>query len=357
MFIETVLPLGKADSGLKVADGAIDIRRVAEDAALVERIGYDGLTLRENKDDPYVLATLALNATSKLRVATSVAIAFPRSPAVTAMSAWSLARLSGGRFALGLGSQVKGHIERRFGLHWSAPGPWMRDYLQAVRDLWTAWQQGTPVAHASPHYTINLNVPVFTPAPLDCPPIPLLLAAVNPYMAQVSGELADGLCVHPISTPHYVRTVLLPAVAQGAGKRGRSLEGWSISVAPLVATGPDEATVLARREDIRGRIAFYGSTPAYSAAFAAHGLGALAEDLNRLSRGQRWAEMAALIPDDVVDLFAIVAPHEQVAARLRERFEGFATHCEFSIPVAGPADAERLAEIVRDLKDVPAKVA
>ncbi|MBU6336146.1 MAG: TIGR03617 family F420-dependent LLM class oxidoreductase, partial [Chloroflexi bacterium] len=286
MFVETVLPLGKADSGLKTSDGAIDIANVASDAALVERLGYDGLTVRDNKDDPYILSTLALQASTRLQVSTAVAIAFPRSPTVTAMAAWSLARLSGGRFVLGLGSQVKGHIERRFGMRWSAPGPWMRDYLQALRDLWGAWQAGEPVNHRSSHYEINLNVPVFTPAPLRSGGIRLQLAAVNPYMCQVAGELADGVCVHPICTPHYVQRVMWPAIERGAARRGRTLENFSVAVAPLVATGPDEATVLRKREEIRGRIAFYGSTPAYAAALEAHGLGGLAEELNRLSRAQ-----------------------------------------------------------------------
>ncbi len=350
MFVETVLPLGKADSGLKTSDGAIDIAKVPADAALVESLGYDGLTVRDNKDDPYILSTLALQATSRIQVSTAVAIAFPRSPTVTAMAAWSLARLSDGRFVLGLGSQVKGHIERRFGMHWSAPGPWMRDYLQALRDLWGAWQQGQPVAHESAHYKINLNVPVFTPAPLTAGGIRLQLAAVNPYMCQVAGELADGVCVHPICTPHYVRTVMWPAIERGAARRGRALEGFAVAVAPLVATGPDEETVLRKREEIRGRIAFYGSTPAYAAALAAHGLDALAEELNRLSRAQRWSEMAGLIDDEVLDRYAIVADHDHVAARLIERYAGLATRLEFSIPVTGPAVAERLQDIVRALK-------
>ena len=350
MFVETVLPLGKADSGLKAADGALDIRQVAQDAALVESLGFDGLSVRDNKDDPYILSTLALQATTRLEVSTAVAIAFPRSPTVTAMTAWSLARLSGGRFTLGLGSQVKGHIERRFGMRWSAPGPWMRDYLRAVRDLWQAWQTETPVAHESEHYKINLNVPVFTPLPLENPAPKLHLAAVNPYMGQVAGELADGLCVHPVCTPHYLRTVMLPAVQRGAARAGRPVENFAIAVAPLVATGPDEETVLRKREEIRGRIAFYGSTPAYSATFLAHGLEALAADLNTLSRAQRWGEMAGLISDEVLDLYAIVASHDEIAARITERYAGLATRLEFSIPVATPADAERLRDIVQQLK-------
>jgi len=156
--------------------------------------------------------------------------------------------------------------------------------------------------------------------------------------------------VHPVCTPHYLRTVMLPAVQRGAARAGRPVENFAIAVAPLVATGPDEETVLRKREEIRGRIAFYGSTPAYSATFLAHGLEALAAELNTLSRTQRWPEMAGLISDEVLDLYAIVASHDDIAARIIERYAGLATRLEFSIPVATPADAERLRDIVQQLK-------
>ncbi|MBM4227998.1 MAG: TIGR03617 family F420-dependent LLM class oxidoreductase [Gammaproteobacteria bacterium] len=350
MFVETMLPLGRADSGLKRADGTVDITSVAVEAARVESLGFDGIAVQDNKDDPYVMSTLALHATSRLRVATSVAIAFPRSPTVTAMTAWSLARLSGGRFVLGLGSQVKGHIERRFGGRWSAPAPWMRDYLRAIRDLWTAWQDGTPVNHASAHYTIKLNVPIFTPAPLACAPIPIHLAAVNPAMCGVAGELADGLRVHPICSPHYLKSVILPAVRKGAARAGRSMEGFEVAVKPLVATAATPAALADKREAMRGRVAFYGSTPAYAAAFEAHDLGDLAQRLNEYSRAQRWAEMAALVSDAVLEEFVTVGLHDTIVDQLRGRYAGLADSMEFSIPVGNEAEAALLATMVEDLR-------
>ncbi len=351
MLIETMLPLGRADSGLKVADGTVAITEVAADACYAEALGFDGVAVQDNKDDPYVIATLALQATRQLRVTTSVAIAFPRSPAVTATTAWSLARLSGGRFVLGLGSQVKGHIERRFGVKWSAPGPWMRDYLAAVRDLWAGWQNGTSVNHESGHYKINLNVPVFTPAPLDCGPIRVHLAAVNPYMCQVAGELADGLRVHPICSPHYIAEVILPAVRRGSAQVGRTLpDDFEIAVKPLVATAPDEETLASKIQEIRGRIAFYGSTPAYAATFIAHGLGDLAQMLNAYSRAQRWTEMTALISDEVLHQYAVVGTHEVIADRLRARYAGLATAMEFSIPVRNDTEATILGGIIEELR-------
>lgn len=350
MLVETMLPLGRADSGLKRADGAVDITSVVNEAARVESLGFDGIAVQDNKDDPYVMSTLALHATRRLRVATSVAIAFPRSPTVTAMTAWSLARLSGGRFVLGLGSQVKGHIERRFGGKWSAPAPWMRDYLCAIRDLWKGWQTGTPVNHASAHYTINLNVPIFTPVPLACGPIPIHLAAVNPAMCAVAGELADGLRVHPICSPHYLKSVILPAVRRGAARAGRTLDGFEVAVKPLVATAADPEGLAGKREEMRGRVAFYGSTPAYAAAFDAHDLGGLAQRLNEYSRAQRWAEMPALVSDAVLDEFVTVGLHDTIVEQLRTRYADLADSMEFSIPVNNEADALRLAAMVEDLR-------
>ncbi len=351
MKIETMLPLGRADSGLKVQDGTVDVREVSRDTAKVAALGFDGIAIQDNKEDPYVIATLALQANDRLRVATSVAIAFPRSPMVTATTAWSLARLSRGRFVLGLGSQVKGHIERRFGFKWSAPGPWMRDYLQAVRDCWSAWQAGRPVNHASRHYTLNLNVPIFTPAPLDCGPIPLHLAAVNPYMCGVAGELADGLRVHPICTPHYIDQVILPAVRQGAARTGRDLQNFEIAVKPLVATAPDAASLAAKVEELRGRVAFYGSTPAYAAPLEAHGLGELARKLNQYSREQRWQEMPALITDEVLHEYVTIGTYDEIVPKLRARFAQLANVMEFSIPVPDAASEDTLRRMVTELRD------
>src|SRR5690348_1928860 len=185
MEIETLLPLGKTDPGLKAPEASLDLAAVASDAQLLEQVGYDGIVFEETKDDPFVLVTLAAQATTRLKLATGVAIAFPRSPAVTALSAWTLQKLSRGRFTLGLGSQVKGHIERRYGMAWSAPGPWLREYVQALRAIWDCWQNGTKLDFQGEHYKLSLTVPLFAPAPIEQPHIPIELAAVNPYMCQV----------------------------------------------------------------------------------------------------------------------------------------------------------------------------
>jgi probable F420-dependent oxidoreductase len=353
MKVETLLPLGKADSGLKAGQTLLDVRTVAAEAGRVEALGYDGLAIQDNQDDPYIIGALAAQGTQRIQIATSVAIAFPRSPTVTAMTAWTLAKLSGGRFVLGLGSQVKGHIERRFGMKWHAPGPWMREYIQAVRALWTSWQDGTPVDHQGEHYRINLNAPLFMPAPLDCPLPKIELAAVNPYMSRVAGEVADGLRAHPVCTVEYLEQVMMPAVRKGATLAGRTLDDFTVCIKPLVATARDEAGLVERVKEIRGRIAFYGSTPAYAATFEVHGLGDLAAELNKLSREQRWADMAALVSDDVLEKYAVVGTYETIVERLVARYGRHVTHVEFSIPVRSAADEETLAGMVAELKAVP----
>ena len=241
MFLETLLPLGKVDPGLRAPETPMDLHAIGADARLLEEIGYGGLVVEETKDDPFILMALAAQATTKLRIGTSVAIAFPRSPTVTAMSAWTLAKLSKGRFILGLGTQVKAHIERRYGMPWSPAGPWMREYVHAVRAVWDCWQNGTPLDVKGPHYNINLMVPLFNPGPIEHPRIPIQIAAVNALMCQVAGEVAEGIRPHPVCTPSYIEQVMLPAVRAGAAKTGRSLDDFQVGMKPLVAVAANEA--------------------------------------------------------------------------------------------------------------------
>ena len=350
MKLETLLPLGKVDPGLREPGTPFDIHNVAADARLVESLGYDNLMFEETKHDPYVVLALAAQATTRLGIGTAVAIAFPRSPTVTAMSAWTLQKLARGRFTLGLGTQVRGHIERRYGMQWSAAGPWMRDYVQAVRAVWQGWQEGKQPDFHGQHYKINLSVPLFDPGPLEHPHIPIHLAAVNAYMCQVAGEVADGMRPHPVCTAQYIREVMWPAVAAGAARSGRSLDGFAISIKPLVATAPDANTLAERIRDVRARVAFYASTPAYRAAFAAHGLGALADELKHLSRAQRWEDMPQYISDEVLNLYACVGTYDEIADILARRYGGLVSNVEFSIPVRNDEDASILRGMIARLR-------
>ncbi|HEX3537318.1 MAG TPA: TIGR03617 family F420-dependent LLM class oxidoreductase [Stellaceae bacterium] len=350
MKIETLLPLGKLDPGLRAAAAALDVTTVAEEARLAETLGYDGIVAEETKDDPFIVLALAAQATSRVSLATTVAIAFPRSPTVTAMTAWTMQKLSRGRFTLGLGSQVKGHIERRFGVKWSAPGPWLREYVAALRAVWESWQNGTALDFQGEHYKLNLMVPLFAPGPIEHYPIPVHLAAVNSYMCQVAGEVADGIRAHPVATPRYIDEIMLPGARQGAAKAGRDFTGFALCVKPLVATARDRAVLAERIRDVRARIAFYASTPAYLAAFTTQGYGEVAQQLHAYSRAQRWEEMPAFVSDGMLETYATIGTYDEIAAKLRARYAGVATHLEFAIPVATDSDRNQLRELVESLR-------
>ncbi len=350
MRVETLLPLGKLDPGLRAPEEPLDLSAVGRDAGRVERLGYDGLVVEETKDDPFQVMALAAQATTRLRLGTSVAIAFPRSPTVTAMAAWTLQKLSRGRFTLGLGSQVRGHIVRRYGFAWSAPGPWMREYVEALRAVWRCWQEGVPLAHRGEHYRLDLMVPLFDPGPIEHPEIPVQIAAVNPYMCRVAGEVADGVRPHPVCSPRYIEEVMLPAAADGAARAGRPFDDFAVAMKPLVATGPDPTTLEARIQTARARIAFYVSTPAYRPAFDLHGWGDLADEMSQLSKAQRWDEMPGRISDEVLHTFVTVGTYDEIADRLRERYGATCTHIEFSVPVRDAADADTLRGIVDALQ-------
>jgi probable F420-dependent oxidoreductase len=353
MKLETLLPLGKLDPGLRVPEVGLDLAAVAADARLLEELGYDGVVIEETKQDPYIVLALAAQATARLKVGTAIAMAFPRSPTVTALSAWTLQKLSRGRFTLGLGPQVRAHIERRYGMAWSAPGPWMREYVGAVRAIWKRWQNNEPLDFKGLHYVINLMPPLFDPGPIEHPDIPVHLAAVNTHMCRVAGEVADGVRPHPICSAEYIANVMIPEVRKGATKASRSLANFKICHKPLVATAHTPTELATRIRDVRARLAFYVSTPSYRPAVEYHGLGELARKLSLLARAQEWERMPEHIDDEVLEVFAVIGTHTEIAEKLRRRFGDVATSCEFSIAVSNQAEQERLAQIVKDVEAHP----
>jgi probable F420-dependent oxidoreductase len=350
MRLETLLPLGKVDPGLRAPEVPLDLATVGHEAKFLEDIGYGGLVVEETKDDPFILLTLAAAATTRLRLTTGVAIAFPRSPTLSALSAWTLQKLSNGRFTLGLGSQVRGHIMRRYGMDWAPAGPRMREYVQALRAVWDCWQNGTKLDVRGQHYNINLMVPLFNPGPIAHPGIPIHLAAVNKVMCAVAGEVADGVRPHPVCTPSCINEVMLPAVRAGARKAGRSLASFRVCMKPLAASARTEAELVPKIRDARARIAFYASTPAYAAAFEHHGLGELAREAAVLSKAQRWEELPRLISDETLDLFAVIGTYDEIGAKLTERFRPVVTDVEFSIAVRDEHDRARLGQLARDIQ-------
>ena len=349
MKAETLLPLGKLDPGLRAPDVPLDVAGIGEAAAQVEALGYDALVVEETKDDPYQLLAMAAVATSTLGLGTSVAMAFPRSPTVTALSAWTLQKASGGRAILGLGSQVRGHIRRRYGMEWSAPGPWMRDYVGAMRAVWRCWQERTPLDFRSEHYSLSLMVPLFDPGPIAHPDIPVHIAAINPNMCGVAGEVADGVRLHPVCSPKYIAEVMAPAVARGAARAGRDADAVEWCMKPLVASAPDEATLAVVTRTVRERVGFYLSTPAYRAAFDVHDWTDEAEQAAALSKAQRWDEISAIVSDDMLHTIATVGTYDRIGRLLAERYGPFIDRIEFSIPVNTPDDGERLSAILAEL--------
>jgi probable F420-dependent oxidoreductase len=350
MKVETLLPLGKLDPGLREPDTPLHIGDFAAGAVQAEELGIDAVLVEETKDDPYQLLALGAAATSTIGLGTSVAMAFPRSPTITAMSAWSLQKLSQGRFVLGLGSQVRGHVRRRFGMDWHAPAPWMRDYIMAMRAVWDCWQHGTELNFESEHYNLSLMVPLFDPGPIDHPSIPIHVAAIGPNMVAMAGEVADGVRLHPVCTPRFIDEQVHPNIARGAARTGRDASLVEVCMKPLVGTAATEKQLAVSTETVRARVAFYLSTPSYRRAFELHGWGDIAEQASRLSKAQNWDALPALVDDEMLHTVATLGTHETIAEQLRERYSERVDRIEFSMPVTSPEEAEVYGHILTSLR-------
>ncbi len=308
------------------------------------------MLVEETKDDPFQLLALAAAKTTTIQLGTSVAIATPRSPTVTAMSAWSLQKLSGGRFMLGLGTQVRAHVERRYGIAWSAPAPWMRDYVHAIRAVWDCWQNGTPLDFRSNHYNLNVMVPLFDPGPIEHPRIPIHLSAIGPNMCAVAGEVADGVRLHPVCTAKYIDEEVLPNVARGAARGDRHTDEVEICMKPLVGTAPTAERLAPVTETVRARVSFYLSTPSYRRTFELHGWGDIARQASELSRAKRWDELPGLVSEEMLHTVATIATYDEIAAKLNHRYRGRVDRIEFSTPVANDDDLSTLGHILAELR-------
>ena len=301
-------------------------------AMRAEEDGFDGVWCPETAHDPFLALALAAERTERVQLGTGIAVAFARSPMTTAVVANDLQRMSQGRFLLGLGSQIKPHIEKRYSMPWSHPAARMREYVLALRAIWSAWQDGTRLAFRGEFYRHTLMTPMFSQAPHPYGPPPVLLAAVGPKMTEVAGEVADGLLVHGFTTERYLRQVTLPALRRGFAAGGRSGEGFAVSYPGMVVTGGSEADMEQAARAVRAQLAFYGSTPAYKPVLDLHGWGELHGELNRLSKQGRWDEMGDLIDDEVLTTFAVVGSPEEVPALVHQRFGDLVTRFSFSTP-------------------------
>src|ERR1700735_2966199 len=312
-------------------DGGIgfDPNGIAAQAVKAEQDGYDGVWSAETGHDPFLPIAIAAEATEKLEFGTGIAVAFARNPMNLAVLANDLQQLSKGRFMLGLGSQIKPHITKRFSMPWSHPAPRMRELILAMRAIWKTWETGEKLDFRGEFYTHTLMTPFFNPGqnPFGNPKV--LLAAVGELMTEVAGEAGDGLLVHGFTTERYLREVSLPALERGAAKSGKSRMDLTVSYPGFVVTGPDEQSMEAAAKGVREQIAFYGSTTAYRPVLELHGWGDLQPELNTLSKRGDWVQMGELINDDILNAFAVVAPLDQVATEVRNRFEGMIDRFSF----------------------------
>jgi len=303
-------------------------------AQAAEAMGFDAVWSTETIHDPFLPGALVAEHTRRLSYGTAVAIAFARSPATLAYTAWDLAQASGGRFILGLGTQVKAHIERRFGMPWpdSVVGK-LREQVAAMRALWHTWQTGEKLNFRGQYYKLTLMSPFFNPGPIKHPEIPIYIAGVNTGLARLAGEAADGFVVHPFHSVEYLRQLLLPAIGQGAEKAGRERSQIKVSVTAFVVTSPEEDLF------VRSQIAFYASTPSYRPVMALHGWDATAERLSTLAAQGEWGEMPALIDPGMLATFAVVASEKDLPGALVARYRGLADRLGLYLPfVPGERD-------------------
>ena len=301
-------------------------------AARIEELGFDGIAKSELRHDPFLSLALATTTTRRAWLATSVAIAFPRSPMIVAYESRDLQEMSGGRFVLGLGTQVKGHNERRFSTPWDSPGPRLKEYVRSLRAIWDTWQNGTPLNFQGKFYTFTLMTPEFSPGPMPYPPPRVEVAAVNPYNARLAGELCDGLRVHGFATPEYIRDVLWPAVREGAQRSGRDLAGFAMVGGGFIATGANEHEVRQAREEVRYRIAFYASTRTYLPVLEHHGWEAINPALRELIAANAWDRLATVVPDEVVDGFCVAGTYDTIVPAVRARYEGLVDVLSIGLP-------------------------
>ena len=320
-------------------------------AKMAEAAGYVGVATNELTRDPFLALPLASIATKTVELATAIAVAFPRSPMTVAYQAWDLHGQSKGRFQLGLGTQVKGHNERRFSTAWTAPVPRIREYIEALRAIWACWERGdAKLDYRGEHYNFTLMTPEFSPEPQGLGIPPVLLAAVGPAMLKLAGRLCDGVRLHSFNTRAYMEEVIGERLSEGLRQAGRARENFEVVGGGFIATGHDADAVAERVEWARYRIAFYGSTRTYLPVFAVHGLEELGLKLHRLSRDKKWDRMAAEVSDEVVRLFTAVGSHGEIGGEIEKLFGGVSDTIRLDLAAGTDIGVHR--EIVQDIKAI-----
>ena len=325
---------------------------VAAEAAWAERIGYDSMSSNETSHDSFLPLALAATSTTRAVLETRVAIAFPRSPMIIAYLGRDLNDLSKGRFRLGLGTQVKGHIQRRFSTDWEAPGPRLREYVQSLRAIWNSWQSGEKLNYHGESYNFSLMTPFFSPGPSEYPLPEVFTAAVNAYNCQVAGEVSDGLMLHSLTSPEYVKNVVRPSLIKGAQKAGRNGDMIKVTGGGFIITGPNRDSIRAMEPEVRKRIAFYASTRSYFPVLESHGFLEIGHELHEMSLKGQWAEMAELVSDEMLDAFSVSGEYDEIADRFVDRYGGLLDEVSFTLVCEKQPEEAQMRKMVRRLQEL-----
>jgi probable F420-dependent oxidoreductase len=324
----------KLDIGISTRD----LSDVPAEAKRAEALGFDALWSMEAGNDAFLPLALASEHTRRIKLGPSVAIAFPRSPMAMAYTAWDLAALSQGRFILGLGTQVKGHIERRYGVKWEAPVAKLREYVLALRAIFKCWADGgKKLAFQGRFYNFSLMTPFFAPRPHNYP-IPIYIAGVNEHILRLAGEHCDGLHAHPFTSAKYLREFLIPRVEEGLIKSGRRRQDFTIFTTAFVILGRNQEEIERAKAGVRQQISFYASTRTYKVVLDMHGWGDVAYKLNELAAKGDWASMPKLITDEMLEVYAVSGTYENIGEKMKERFDGLLDHVAFYVPYKAAFD-------------------
>lgn len=325
-------------------EGAAAAARRARD------MGYDGFFSTETQYDPFLPLAMAGGSVPDLEYGTAIAVAFPRSPMVTAMTSWDLSRLTGGSFMLGLGTQIRAHITRRFSTEWGNPGPRLRDYILAIQAIWDTWQNSVPLRYDGDFYKFTLMTPFFDPGPIAHPEIPIYIAGVGPYLSQLAGEVCDGFHVHPFHTIPYMDSVMLPNMQKGADEKGRSIDDVERVTTVFVMTGETDSEIEQAMEPVRQQISFYGSTPSYRPVLEASDFD-FGGQLHAMSKRGEWSEMPSAVPDEAVLKVGVAAPINELAQAIKDRYGDRVQRVGFyTIGSAANIDPDAMAQLISEFQ-------
>lgn len=318
-----------------------DLNTIPDIAKKVEDMGFDGLWTAEAQHNPFLPLPLAAHNTSTLELGTAIAVAFPRSPMVTAQIAWDLAAQSNGRFMLGLGTQIAVHIVKRFSAQWDGkPVSQLREYIEAMRKIWSAFQNGSGLRYRGDHYSFGVLPPFFNPGEIEHPDIPIYIAGVGAALCRLAGEMCDGFHVHPFHTTQYLKELTRPAIQEGAEKTGRSIDDVALTCSVFVVTGRNEAEIERNTIEIKSQIAFYASTPSYQKVLDKHGWRDFGEKMNDMTKQNKWDVMWKEVPDEILHEFAVVAPPDELPYAVREKYDGLLDRVAYYFPF-DPSDETR----------------